>query len=83
MLITKYRNKVLTDDMLSVIESTIFKTLEKNNCELIDFNGEQDHVHLLFQYLPQHQLSKLVNAIKTATSRILSNTFSEELKKVY
>ncbi|MGB3511797.1 MAG: IS200/IS605 family transposase [Microcoleaceae cyanobacterium] len=86
---TLYRGKVLTDDILSVVESRVFKTLEKNNCELIEFNGESDHLHLLFQDLPQYQLSKLVNFIKTATSRVLSNTFSDiwaafgrKLKKV-
>ncbi len=61
VLVTKYRRKVLTNEMLAVIESKIFKSLEKSNCELIEFNGETDHVHILFQYLPQHQLSKLVN----------------------
>ncbi len=69
--------------MLTTIEAVMNKNLEKNGCELIEFNGEPDHVHLLFQYLPQHQLSKLVNSMKTATSRVLSKQFESELAHVY
>lgn len=83
VLVSKYRKKVFTNEMLTTIEAVMNKNLEKNGCELIEFNGESDHVHLLFQYLPQHQLSKLVNSMKTATSRVLSKMFETELKKVY
>jgi putative transposase len=69
--------------MLTTIEAVMNKNLEKNGCELIEFNGESDHVHLLFQYLPQQQLSRLVNSMKTATSRVLSKQFEAELKRVY
>jgi putative transposase len=83
VLVSKYRNKVFTDEMLTTIEAVMNKNLEKNGCELIEFNGESDHVHLLFQYLPQQQLSRLVNSMKTATSRVLSKQFEAELKRVY
>lgn len=83
VLVSKYRKKVFTDEMLTTIEAVMNKNLEKNGCELIEFNGESDHVHLLFQYLPQQQLSRLVNSMKTATSRVLSKQFEAELKRVY
>ncbi|MFP4008586.1 MAG: IS200/IS605 family transposase [Spirulinaceae cyanobacterium] len=83
VLVSKYQKKVFTDEMLTTIEAVMNKNLEKNGCELIEFNGEPDHVHLLFQYLPQQQLSKLVNSMKTATSRVLSKHFEAELKQVY
>lgn len=83
VLVSKYRNKVFTDEMLTTIEAVMNKNLEKNGCELIEFNGESDHVHLLFQYLPQQQLSRLLNSMKTATSRVLSKQFEAELKRVY
>jgi putative transposase len=83
VLVSKYRKDVFTDEMLTTIEAVMNKNLEKNGCELIEFNGEPDHIHVLFQYLPQQQLSKLVNLLKTSTSRILSKQFESELKKVY
>lgn len=83
VLVTKYRRKVFTDDILTLVEATINKVLENNDCELIEFNGEADYIHVLFQYLPQHQLSKLVNSIKTSTSRIVSSKFDSHLKKFY
>ena len=48
-LITKYRYKVLTEDMLSEMEEIFTKILESRRYELEEFNGEPDHVHLLIQ----------------------------------
>jgi putative transposase len=52
-------------------------------CSLIEFNGEEDHVHLLFQYHPNIQLSKLVNNIKSVASRKLRQEFSERVNTFY
>ncbi len=38
-------------------------------------NGESDHVHMLIQYPPTVQLSKLVNNLKSVTSRRMRNEF--------
>ncbi|MGV0029313.1 IS200/IS605 family transposase, partial [Phormidesmis priestleyi] len=45
--------------------------------------GERDRVHLLFQYTPQTEPSKLINNLKTVSSRYLRKEFSEEINKVY
>ena len=50
---------------------------------LIEFNGETDHVHLLSQYNPQTQLSKLINNLKTVSSRYLRKEFPDEVNKYY
>jgi putative transposase len=55
----------------------------KWECELIEFGGESDHVHLLIETHPSVDLSKLVNNIKTVTSRKLRCEFSQHLKKFY
>jgi putative transposase len=56
---------------------------EKWGVEVIEFNGEEDHVHLLFRYYPQLQLSKFINALKTYTSTYIRKKFYEEIKRVY
>ena len=56
---------------------------EKWNCQCIEFNGEADHIHLLFRYYPQMDLSKFVNSLKTTTSRKIRKEFIEELPQVY
>src|SRR5215470_16153108 len=60
VLVTKYRRKAITKEMLEGLQVIFWETLEKWRCELIEFNGEADHVHLLFQTNPTVQLSKLI-----------------------
>jgi len=59
------------------------ETLEKWSCELIEFNGEADHVHLLIQTNPAVQLSKLINNLKTVSSRLIRRDFGGYLSRIY
>ena len=45
--------------------------------------GEADHVHLLFSYYPQMQLSKFINSLKSYTSQTIRKEFPCEVKRVY
>lgn len=83
VLVSKYRRKVFTGVMLSRLEEILLDLCQKWNCKLIEFNGEADHVHLLFQYYPQMELPKFVNNIKSVTSRRLRSEFTEEVDKFY
>ena len=69
--------------MLERLRVIIQKTLEKWSSELMEFNGEADHVHLLFQTNPTVQLSKLVNNLKTVSSRLIRKEFREHLSRIY
>jgi len=69
--------------MLSRLHEILEELLGKWDCKLIEFNGEEDHVHLLFQYFPDLELSKLVNNVKSVTSRKLRQEFAEHLDKIY
>ncbi len=69
--------------MLDRMKSIMNELLTKWECELIEFGGESDHIHLLFETHPSVDLSKLVNNIKTVTSRRLRSEFSEHLSKFY
>jgi putative transposase len=83
VLTPKYRRKIFTDPMLTRLEE-IFRTLmEKWEGRLIEFNGEVDHVHLLIQYNPQTELSKLINNLKTVSSRYLRKEFAERVNEFY
>jgi putative transposase len=39
--------------------------------QLIEMNGQVDHVHLLVNYPPKHSVSSLVNSLKGVSSRLL------------
>ncbi|MEH2339009.1 IS200/IS605 family transposase [Nostoc sp.] len=83
VLTTKYRRKVFTAEMLKRLEDILVNLLEKWDCKLVEFNGEEDHVHLLFQYHPDLQISKLVNNVKSVTSRRLRQEYAEHLEKFF
>ena len=52
-------------------------------CNLIEFGGEPDHVHILFEANPTIRLPDITRSLKSVTSRKLRNEFSESLKKYY
>ena len=50
--------------------------------ELVEFDGEDDHVHLLVNYPPKVALSIFVNSLKGVSSRLLRKDFPD-LRKRY
>lgn len=83
VVVTKYRHKCISKEMLTrlnEIASNLFSTV---GCEIIEFNGEEDHIHILFEAPPQIQLSKLINSFKTVSSRYIRKEFSQHLSKFY
>ena len=83
VLTTKYRRNLLTAAMLTRLGEIMNDLCEKWNCKLIEFNGEENHIHLLFQYLPQMEIPKFVNNLKSVTSRRIRAEFADEVEKVY
>jgi len=83
VLTPKYRRPVFDDAMLTRLEAIYVNLMEKWDGKLIEFNGEADHVHLLVQYNPQTQPSKLINNLKTVSSRYLRKEFPEQVNRYY
>jgi putative transposase len=83
VLTTKYRRKAFTGEMLKRLHEILSDLCQKWNCKLIEFNGEADHIHLLFQYYPQMDLSKFVNNIKSVSSRRIRSEFAEHVNNIY
>ncbi len=83
VLTTKYRRNVLTAAMLARLGEIMDNLCEKWNCKLIEFNGEENHIHLLFQYLPQMEIPKFVNNLKSVTSRRIRSEFADQVEQVY
>lgn len=77
VLVTKYRKKVITEEIKQRLEE-IFEALCKRwNCALIEFGGEADHVHLLLEGRPEVQPSKLINNLKTVSNRYIRKEYPE------
>lgn len=83
VLTTKYRRQVFTGEMLNRLHEILSDLHQKWNCKLIEFNGEADHIHLLFQYYPQMDLSKFVNNIKSVSSRRVRSEFADHINSIY
>lgn len=49
--------------------------------ELVEFNGDTDHVHLLVHYPPKVSLSKLVGSLKGVSARLLRKEFHAYIRK--
>ena len=58
VLVTKYRRKVITRLLSERLEQIFQENCQKWECELVEFNGELDHVHLLIEYNPKVQIYK-------------------------
>jgi putative transposase len=83
VFVTKYRRKILTQDMLEAMKPILERVLEANQCILSEFNGEPDHVHLLIDLHPNNNISDLIASLKSASSRVLRLEFKEDIDKVY
>lgn len=69
--------------MYPTLKKLLEKVCEDFEAKLIEFDGEEDHVHLLVQYPPKVQLSKLVNSLKGVSSRKLKLHHPEIANRYY
>jgi len=83
VLVTKYRRKVITNQMIKRLEEIFSATCQKWECELREFNGEPDHVHLLIDINPKVQISAFANNMKTVSSRLIRKDFPEQCSKFF
>jgi putative transposase len=83
VLVTKYRRQCITAPMLTRLKEILAATTAKWGGELIECNGEADHVHLLISLSPTVQVSTFVNNLKTVSSRLIRKEFGRELARWY
>lgn len=83
VFVTKYRRKVFTPAMLSYARDVFANILSDWRCSLIEFGGEEDHVHLLVDIHPSLNISTLINNLKSASSRRIRNEYSEHISRIY
>jgi putative transposase len=67
--VTKYRRSVFTGESIDLIEKSFQEVAEKMNFQVLEFNGEADHIHVLIEYAPKLSISSIVNALKGVSSR--------------
>ena len=71
VFITKYRRKIFTKQILDELRTIFRNVCDDFESNLVEFEGEGDHVHLLIEYPPKVAVSKLVNSLKGVSSRLI------------
>lgn len=66
---TKYRRKIFDGMMIQQIREAFESAAEKLEIEILEMDGEADHVHVLIAYPPKLAISVLVNNLKSISSR--------------
>ncbi len=69
VFITKYRRGVITQRVRSELEQSFRKVCEAFESELLECDGQDDHVHLLVAYPPKVGVARLVNSLKGVSAR--------------
>ncbi len=83
VLSVKYRHKAITDEMLIRLQEIFTDLLVKWDCQMVEFGGEADHIHILFEAHPTLELATLVKNLKSVSSRRIRAEYSEHLKKYF
>ena len=79
--VTKYRRGVFTKEILDDLRPIFASVCVDFEAELVEFDGEDDHVHLLVNYPPKVAVSKLVNSLKGISSLLIRKKNYPSIKK--
>ena len=77
----KYRHKILTPKIEKKLYEILNKIAEDNHFQILECNGDLDHIHLLIDCSPQHDIPDMIKALKGVSARLLMKEYEEELKK--
>ncbi len=83
ILVVKYRRKVFDDTISEYARSIFEKIAPSNNITLLEWNHDVDHVHIMFKAQPNSELSKFINAYKSASSRLIKRDHPEVRNKLW
>ena len=82
ILVVKYRRKVFDDSISDYARNIFEKIAPSYNISLLEWNHDMDHVHILFKAHPNSELSKFINAYKSASSRLIKKDFPQVRQKL-
>lgn len=83
VLVVKYRRKVFSDQMSQYAKDIFVRISSSYNITLEEWNHDQDHVHILLRAHPNTELSKFINAYKSASSRLIKKDFPEVRRNLW
>ena len=75
VLVTKYRRQVIDDEISEFAKITFVRIAESHHITLVEWNHDEDHVHIMFKAQPKTELTKFINAYKSASSRLIKRDY--------
>jgi putative transposase len=83
VLVTKYRRKVITPEILARLQDIFADLCASQKSLLVEFNAESDYVHLLVDLSPDNHISEFVRILKATSSRLIRKEFSTHVNSFY
>lgn len=83
IMCTKYRREVIDDNISNRLKEIFLRIADSYNIVLEEWNHDIDHVHILFRGAPNTELSKFINAYKSASSRLIKKENSGIKKSLW
>ncbi|MGG0211972.1 IS200/IS605 family transposase [Bacillus mycoides] len=83
VLVVKFRRNVFDDDMSNYAKDMFVRLSENYNITLVEWHYDVDHVHILFKAHPNTEMTKFINAYKSASSRLIKRDFPQVKKKLW
>lgn len=83
VLVVKYRRNVFDDDISDYAKDMFVRLSENYNITLVEWSHDVDHVHILFKAHPNTEMTKFINAYKSASSRLIKRDFPQVKKKLW
>ena len=80
--VPKYRKRVLKGNLAARIDELLRLCAEANGWKVLELNVQQDHIHLVLQFVPTVAVSKMVQLLKGKSSKVVREEFPE-LEEVY
>ena len=83
VLVVKYRRNVFSDQMSQYAKDIFVRICSTYNITLEEWKHDKDHVHIMFRAHPNTEISKFINAYKSASSRLIKKEFPEIRHKLW
>lgn len=83
IMCTKYRRKVIDDKVSHRLKEMFLHIAPSYNITLEEWNHDSDHVHILFRGQPNTEISKFINAYKSASSRLIKKEYQDIRKSLW
>ena len=83
VLVTKYRRQVIDDEVSDYAKQMFERISGKYHITLVEWNHDEDHIHIMFKAEPKTELTKFINTYKSASSRLIKRNFPRVKKYLW